>query len=104
MASKTHDYLYAEPVGWYKAAPHKRRPGKQSNLRRPRTSGPSSECVSYKLDENGQPIEAHVFKPARVSTIERSKQYRDAAKDALAERAAKRDYLLSLLPSNADVD
>lgn len=36
-----------------------------------RTTGPSSECVSYRLDENGNKVEARVFRTAPGTTAKR---------------------------------
>lgn len=68
------------------------------NKRQPRTYINASECVSYKLDDSGNKIDAAIFKPARKrgQKTRRTVEGRSAA-SIYQERLAQ-------YGSNADVD
>ena len=59
----------------------------------------TSECVSYKLDEHGNKVEAYLFKPKRASISNKRAQRRQANKQAQI-----RQHLLELVGNNSDVD
>jgi hypothetical protein len=59
----------------------------------------TSECVSYKLDAEGNKIDAYLFKPKRVSISNKRAQRRQANKAAQV-----RQHLLELVGNNSDVD
>jgi hypothetical protein len=77
--------------------PRKRR--SKGNKRDPRTSGPHSECVSYKLDEQGNKVEGRIFTPAR-----KPRNARKQSKATQRSAAQLRYDLLMKVGNNSDVD
>lgn len=59
----------------------------------------TSECVSYKLDAEGNKVDAYLFKPRRVSIAAKRTQRRQTTKAAQI-----RQHLLELAGNNSEVD
>ena len=70
-----------------------------SEAQRAKAGVGTSECVSYKLDEHGNKVDAYLFKPKRTNLHKGRAQRRQANKAAQV-----RQHLLELAGNNSNVD
>lgn len=59
----------------------------------------TSECVSYRMDAEGNKVEGRIFQPKRSSMASKRMQRRQASKQAII-----RQHLLEIAGNNSDAD
>ena len=79
---------------------------KPGGTRKPRISASASYCVSYKLDENGNKVGAHVFTPGNRKPNRRSvpREVREEINVAIMEKEQHRVRMAAIVGNIGNVE